>query len=201
MQVDDHEAEEWYRRGGVLADEGGEATAEAEALLRRAVEAGHVGALVRLAELLIYQKAPEVDGAGDAAGEGEALLRRAVEAGAPGALNQLGLVYFDRDDFAGAEVYLRRAAAAGDEHAQVNLALALHRRGADVEAFRVLRAAAESGDDAAHQILAITVDTGGQLWRDIDLAYRRSLEPGHMAGFYCGLPTFWKIRLPGGFAG
>jgi hypothetical protein len=102
--VDD--AEQWFRRGDELADEGGPDQAEAQALLRAAVAAGHGPARVRLAALLLGQYS-EADDASHP--EALRLLGEAAASDVPGARNMLGLTLWDDGALDEAEYYLRAA--------------------------------------------------------------------------------------------
>jgi TPR repeat protein len=169
-----NDAEQWLRRGDELADEGGPAEGEAQALLRAAVAAGHGPARVRLAEFLLLQ----YSGA-DAASHAEALrlLREAVASDVVGARNMLGLTLWDDGELAEAEHFLRAAVADGDSAAPMNLASLLHHKGADAEAFALLRQAAERGDGPAFWIVRSLLPPHSQAAREVTMAYESATRP------------------------
>ncbi|GAA3209455.1 hypothetical protein ACFO1B_51605 [Dactylosporangium siamense] len=168
------DAERWFRRGDELADEGGPAEAEAEALLRAAVTAGHGPARVRLAAFLTCQYS-----AADAESHAEALrlLGEAVASDVPGARNLLGVTLWDDGALDDAEHFLRAAVAEGDLDAQVNLAGLLHAKGADAEAFALLRQAAERGDGPAYWIVMRLLPPDGRAAREVTRAYESATHP------------------------
>ncbi|WP_426505219.1 hypothetical protein ACPPVO_46555 [Dactylosporangium sp. McL0621] len=168
------DAEQWFRRGDELADEGGPAEAEALALLSAAVAAGHGPARARLAEFLLLQ----YSGA-DAASHSEALrlLGEAVAADVPGARNMLGVTLWDDGVLDDAEEHLRAAVAEGDPNAPVNLAGLLHQKGDDAEAFALLRQAAERGDGPAYWIVMRLLPRHGRAAREVAAAYESATSP------------------------
>jgi TPR repeat protein len=171
--VDD--AEQWFRRGDELADEGGPAEVEAQALLRAAVAAGHGPARERLATFLLYQ----YSGA-DAASRAEALglLRESVALEVMGARNMLGITLWDDGALDEAEHFLRAGAAAGEPGAPVNLARLLHERGDDAEAFAVLRQAAERGDgDAYWAVMFLLLPHRMRAAEELTTAYESATRP------------------------
>jgi TPR repeat protein len=167
-------AEQWYRRGDELADEGGSAEGEALALLRAAVAAGHGPARVRLAVFLLLQYSDA-----DAASHAEAfsLLDRAVASDEPGARNMLGLALWENGAMDDAEDYLRAAVAEGDPDAPVNLARLLHLKGRDAEAFALLRQAAEGGDGVAYWIVMWLLPKDSRAAREVTNAYESATGP------------------------
>ena len=168
------EAEQWFRRGDRLADEGGPAAEEGQALLRAAVAAGHGPARLRLAEFLLYQLA-DADDESDA--EAFRLLDEAVAANVPGARNMLAVTLLDNGALADAETCLRAAVADGDPNARVNLAGVLHSRGADEEAFALLREAAEHGHGMAYWIVKRLLPPHSRTAVAVTVAYESTSRP------------------------
>ncbi|MFG2043020.1 tetratricopeptide repeat protein [Dactylosporangium sp. NPDC048998] len=171
------DAEQWFRRGDELADEGGPAEVEALALLSAAVAAGHGPARVRLAVFLLHQYSDA-----DAASHTEALrlLDEAVAAHVPGARNMLGVTLWDDGGLDDAEDYLRAAVADGDPDAPMNLAGLLHQKGDDAAAFALLRQAAERGDGPAYRIVMRSPLSERAGWTDRWRSVRRT-GPGPAA--------------------
>lgn len=168
------DAEQWFRRGDELADEGGPAEVEALALLRAAVAAGHGPARVRLAVFLLLQYSDA-----DTASHTEALrlLSEAVASDVPGARNMLGLTLWDDGALDDAEDSLRAAVAEGDPDAPVNLAGLLHLKGDDAAAFALLRQAAERGDGPAYWIVMRLLPPHSRAARDVTMAYESASPP------------------------
>ncbi|MGI5183750.1 hypothetical protein ACQEVZ_46605 [Dactylosporangium sp. CA-152071] len=174
------DAEQWFRRGGELADEGGPAEAEALALLSAAVAAGHGPALVRLATFLLHQYS-EADLASHA--KALRLLNEAVAADVPGSRNMLGVTLWDDGALDEAEDSLRAAVADGDPDAPVNLAGLLHQEGDDAAAFTLLRQAAERGDGPAYWIVMRLLPPHSRAAREITTARRTPI------GSRCATPS------------
>ncbi|MEV4512619.1 hypothetical protein AB0K00_27070 [Dactylosporangium sp. NPDC049525] len=168
------DAEQWFRRGDRLADEGGPAEAEALALLSAAVAAGHGPAQLRLATFLLHQYSDA-----DAASHAEALrlLDEAVAAQVPGARNMLGVTLWDDGALDDAEDCLRAAVADADPDAPVNLAGLLHQKGADAAAFALLRQAAERGDGPAYWIVMRLLPPHSRAAREVTVAYESATSP------------------------
>ncbi|MEV4134134.1 hypothetical protein AB0J72_18430 [Dactylosporangium sp. NPDC049742] len=168
------DAEQWFRRGGELAYDGGPAEAEALALLSAAVAAGHGPALVRLATFLLHQYS-EADPASHA--KAMRLLDEAVAADVPGARNMLGVTLWDDGALDNAEESLRAAVADGDPDAPVNLAGLLHQKGNDAAAFTLLRQAAERGDGPAYWIVMRLLPRHSRAAQEITTAYESATSP------------------------
>ncbi len=178
------------QRGSALADEGGADEAEALALLRAAVAAGHGPAKVRLAEFLLLQCATA-----DAASHEEALrlLREAVAAGVPGARNMLGVTLWDDGALDEAETLLRAALADGEPDVAVNLAGVLHQKGADAAAFALLRQAAERGDGVAYWIVMRLLPAAGRAAREVTMAYEAATSPEERPVCVMLIPGAWEL--------
>jgi TPR repeat protein len=170
--VDD--AEQWCRRGGELADEGGAVEAEALALLNAAVAAGYGPARVRLAEFLLHQYSRA-----NAASHAQALrlLGEAVAADVPGARHTLGVTLWDDGALDEAEDLLRAALADGDLDVQVNLAGLLHQKGDDAAAFALLRQAAQRGHGPAYWIVMRLLPPHSRAAREVTTAYESATSP------------------------
>ncbi len=169
-----NDAEQWFRRGGELADEGGPAAVEALALLRAAVAAGHEPARVRLAVFLISQYA---DASAESHAEALRLLGEAVARDVPGAQNMLGVTLWDDGALDDAADCLRAAVADGDPDASVNLAGVLHAKGDDAAAFALLRQAAERGDGSAYWIVMRLLPRRSRAAREVATAYESASRP------------------------
>jgi TPR repeat protein len=143
---------EMYRKGeGLVQDR-----AEAQNLLKRAAEAGHVPAALALAQLF------EAEGEGQDLAAAVAWLRRAAQSGSDEACFQLGLYHIRVEahrDFPEAALWLRRAAEKGHAEAQYFLGrLLLDGRGlsANVDEARAwFQLAARQGHVRAQRFLRV----------------------------------------------
>jgi hypothetical protein len=113
----------------------------------------------------------------------EQALRKAVAAGDHVAENNLGLLFFAREDldedkrWLEAEGWLRRAAEAGDHPAEANLGVIYKETGRLEEGERWLRRAAEAGEHPAESNLGMLLQKRGEL-EEAEQWLRRAAEAG-----------------------
>ncbi|WP_406119712.1 tetratricopeptide repeat protein [Streptomyces anulatus] len=142
----------------------------AEASYRRAIDAGHVGAMVNLGVLLA--------GAGRK-DEAERFHRRAADTGHTDAMNNLALLLDDVGRTDEAEVFLRRAADTGHAEAMNNLGVLLLRAGHTDEAELMFRRAADTGHLGGVSNLGALLEDLGHA-DEAEVLLRRAANAGHV---------------------
>jgi TPR repeat protein len=144
---------------------------QAEKYYKMAVEKGHTGAMVNLANLYAIEK--DFD-------QAEKYYKMAIEKGDFHAMDNLALLYKkEKKDFGQAEKYYKMSAEKGDASAMFNLALLYETERKDFgQAEKYYKMAVEKDDDNAMYNLALLYETERKDFGQAEKYYKMAVEKG-----------------------